>query len=64
MDSKSATLKAFKSIRDPSTVNVDELVPQRRLPEWIGQFQKVRDSTDRGCWGHGLVCYGVSWSFV
>lgn len=37
--SKAEALAAFKRVKDPTQVNVHEVVGERKLPEWIGRFQ-------------------------
>ncbi len=39
------SLKATKG-KDPATIDVSAVVPERHLPEWIGRFQKVSHSCD------------------
>ena len=38
--SKAEALANFKSVgRDPATVDVAKVVPERALPKWIGQYK-------------------------
>ncbi|GMH99793.1 hypothetical protein TrVE_jg2105 [Triparma verrucosa] len=41
--SKAESLASFKRVKDPTTIDVKEIVPDRQLPEWIGRFQKAKD---------------------